>query len=129
MELTDRNTNYSKFTSPWKVFAIFVEAASHNTISGVESFFYTVSVMHVYIDIENTCMISDDKFNASLILNCRIYRRSSSIPSTMSERESAGGDFRDNARTIYIAETTGFAFFRVMKTSSPIHSDITFIPA
>jgi hypothetical protein len=60
----DRNTNNPKFTGPRKVFAILVETASHNTISSVESFFYTVSVVYVYIDVENTCMIAEDKFNA-----------------------------------------------------------------
>ena len=41
-------------TSTWKVIFKFVERASHNSICQIESFLHTVSMMYIYIDIQDS---------------------------------------------------------------------------
>lgn len=48
---------YPKLPRTRKVFAIFVEADSHNSISRIESLFNPVSVMNIDVYIEHSCMI------------------------------------------------------------------------
>lgn len=48
------NANVAKLTSTRKVFAILVERHCHDPISGVESFFDTITMMNVDVNIEHT---------------------------------------------------------------------------
>ena len=45
-------------TCPWKEeVPIFVEGDSHDTISEVESFLYSISMMNVYVNVEDTRIV------------------------------------------------------------------------
>ena len=45
---------YSKLSGSREVLAILVETDSHDTVGGIESFFNTVSVVTVDIDVQNS---------------------------------------------------------------------------
>lgn len=62
-----------------------MEADSHNTISRVECFLNTITVMNVNINIENTIVVSKSKVLATFLQKeGSSDLRSSNIPSTMS---------------------------------------------
>lgn len=48
------DANVAKLTSTRKVFAILMKRDCHDPISGVESFFDTVAVMNVDVNVEHT---------------------------------------------------------------------------
>lgn len=47
------NANVAKLSSTRKVFAILVERDCHDPISGIESFFDTIAMMNVDVDVEH----------------------------------------------------------------------------
>ena len=49
---------YSELSSSREILAILVETDSHDTISGIESFFHSIAVVHVNVNIEYPLVIA-----------------------------------------------------------------------
>lgn len=54
------DTDVAKFAGSGKVFAIFVERDSHDTISGVKGLFHAVTMMNININVENSLLESEE---------------------------------------------------------------------
>lgn len=54
------DTHISKLASAWKVFAVFVERYRHHTVRGVKSFFNTVSVVNVDVNVQNALFVAKE---------------------------------------------------------------------
>lgn len=52
---------YPKVTSAWEVLSILVEGHSHDTVRGVESLLHTVSMMDVYVYVQNSLVVSKNE--------------------------------------------------------------------
>lgn len=107
-----------------------MEARGHDAIGGVERFLHAVAVMHVDVNVQDTLVISDRRSTilSRLDKRDRSYLNSSRIPSTISGARQPMLRNDLIAPTIDIAEPACLGLFGVMKTSSPIHRDIAFVP-
>ena len=78
---------YSNFTRPGEIFSVLVEADGHDTVSRIERFFDSITVMYINVDVKNTLMIPTSGVGYVLYFGrMSTHRRSSRIPSTMSAR-------------------------------------------
>ena len=84
-----------------------METNSHNSICRVERLFDAVSVMNVDVDVKNSVVIAGNhvrfRISAAELERQCAYRRSSSIPSTMSNE----GGININASTDSIVMGNG----------------------
>ncbi len=64
VHLAFTDTNVTQLTRSREEFAVLVERTSHDPIGGVESFFDTVAVMNVDIDVQHTRVVSQQFENA-----------------------------------------------------------------
>ena len=58
METGLTRVTYPQFTGSREVFAVFVETDGHDTISGIESFFHSIAVVHINVNIEYPLVIA-----------------------------------------------------------------------
>lgn len=61
MEISQRSVGsitYLQFTGAREEFAILVETAGHNAISGVKRFFHTVTVMDVNVNVKDSWVVA-----------------------------------------------------------------------
>lgn len=52
-------TDISELTSTGKVFTVLVEGDGHNAIGSVKSFFDAIAVVDIYVDIQDTLLVSE----------------------------------------------------------------------
>ncbi len=57
IELASSSADILQITSSREIFTIFMETDSHDSVSSVESFLHTVTVMDININVENTLVI------------------------------------------------------------------------
>ncbi len=50
---------YPKLTRPREILSVLVEADSHHAVCGIEGLFYSISVMHINVDVEHPCVIAE----------------------------------------------------------------------
>lgn len=53
----DIHKPYPQLSRSRKVLAVLVEADGHHAICGVESLLHTISVVYIYVNVEDTRMI------------------------------------------------------------------------
>lgn len=57
-----KGTCSAAHTSSWKkVVSIFVEGHGHDTVSQVKSFLYTITVMNVDVNVEDSGVVSENQ--------------------------------------------------------------------
>ena len=87
---------YSKLTRSGEVLSVLVEADSHDPVRCIERLFDAITVMTVYVDVENTRVVPSPKLvsQTGLLVRRTIQGdlRSSRIPNTMSKMN--GLDFQ-----------------------------------
>ena len=49
---------YTQLARPGEVLSVLVEANSHDAVGGVERLLDAVTVVHVNVDVQHTCMIT-----------------------------------------------------------------------
>jgi hypothetical protein len=57
---------YPELSSSGEIFAILMETDSHHPVSGIESFFYSVTMMYIDVDVKHAIMISSCSLAACL---------------------------------------------------------------
>ena len=110
------NTYIAKLASPRKVFAVLVERDGHDAIGRVESFFNTIAVVDVNVDVEDA-VVEAEKLKDTQDDVCKEIESAKLLWGTSSV-----------SQTIDIAESAGFALLGVMETASPVDGNITFAP-
>lgn len=110
--LTRADTNISKLASAREVLAIFVEGDGHDSIGSVESFFDSIAMVDINVDVEDALLESKELNNAE----DDVYY--------MSDTSQARRAWI--RLTINIAKTTCLALLGVVKTSSPVDGDVAF---
>ena len=48
---------YSNFTRPGEIFSILVETDGHDTVSCIERFFDSITMVYINVNVKNTLMI------------------------------------------------------------------------
>lgn len=80
---------YAQLTRPGEVLSVFVEAGSHDSISGIEGLLDAIPMVNVDVDIEYPRMIPITASASRKRLAHRIgdtYRNNSRIPNTISSK-------------------------------------------
>lgn len=120
---------YPELSGSGEIFAIFMETNGHHPVSGIKSFLYSVSMMYIDVDVKHTIVIS-----SRLLIGC--LWRTVEILLTLVVPEYLiqclhtiishfpPGFF---GLTINIAESTCFTLFSMVKATSPIYCNVTFI--
>jgi hypothetical protein len=50
--------SYPEISSAGEVLSVLVERDGHDTVSGIECFLHTITVMNVNVDVQNTLVVS-----------------------------------------------------------------------
>lgn len=111
MILALADANIAKLSCARKVFAILVEGDGHDTVSAVECFFDTVTMVDINIDVENT-VVEPEKLDDAENDICKVSEMSSN---------------RYSRLTVDVAEAAGFTLLSMVETTSPIDSDIALL--
>ncbi len=104
------NTNIAKLASPREVLAILVKRAGHDTVGSVEGLLNAITVMNIDVNVKNSLLEAQELDDAEN----NVYRKLAWVSKWIVEL------------TVDVTEATCFTLLRVMKTASPIDSDVAF---
>lgn len=111
-----------------------METNGHDTISSVKRLLDTVSMVYIDVNVENACVISAKKSQGSTSIRRRGLEVLTEEAPRFRERCLWGGVSLCSEQnlvgiTIYVAKPARLALFRVMKTTSPVNCNVTFVSA